>query len=291
MGPRWVAVTVLSLAFIGRAADAADCVFIPDMHWISQPGADYPKAPAEDTAECCDLCAARDGCAGAVFQIARKQCWFKDKATALKANEQKMDGNTACLLGKYATPAEKAEGTEADDGVGDTGGMTFVIVLAVAGAAYVGGGVMHATKSGAPVSLWSHPHASRWESVVGLVQDGIAFSRGHKGRGGGRGGGGGSGSYAPVKDNSARQKPSGSNKGEGKDSGTKSSKRKEGKERSHEKRQRSPQSGKSMHDAADAARSEPAPAVTAAPVTAEVAPAKPSGTAAGGGGRWVHLPG
>jgi hypothetical protein len=143
----WIEVTVLSLALIGRATDAADCVFINDMHWIGKPGATYEKTPAKDEAECCDLCATRAGCAGAVFQIANKECWFKDKATATKANEQRLDGNSACLLGEYATPAEKAEGTEADDGVGDTGGMTFVVVLVVAGAAYVGGGVMHAAKS------------------------------------------------------------------------------------------------------------------------------------------------
>ena len=139
------------------------------------------------------------------------------------------------------------------------------------------------------MSLWSHPHASRWGSVVGLVQDGIAFSRDQKGRGGGRGGGGGGGNYAPVKD--AREKHGGSKKGERKESGKMSSKRKEGKKRSHEKRQRSPQGGKDMHDAADATRSEPAPAATAAPVAAEAAPAEAGGTAAGGGGRWVHLPG
>ena len=67
----------------------------------------YPSAPARDEDECCDLCAAHEGCVGAVYGRQNPRtggkpdyCWFKDAATAVQANEEKREGNSACLLGK-----------------------------------------------------------------------------------------------------------------------------------------------------------------------------------------------
>eukprot|EP01046_Picozoa_sp_COSAG06_P025192 COSAG06_NODE_2102_length_7592_cov_14.509676_8_plen_427_part_00 len=65
-------------------------------------------------------------------------------------------------------------------------GMEFLLLAAVLGAAYVGGGIVLGSKQGAGgAGAKAHPHYSRWVEVHGLVQDGVAFVRG---------GGGGSGS-------------------------------------------------------------------------------------------------
>ena len=202
-----------------------DCVFIEDMHFKS--AGPYPHAPTLDKEHCCDLCHQTEGCAAGIFAKDPKgeedTCWFKDAATAIKANEEKRPGNTACVRGDYATAEEKQEGAESDDGVGEWGG-NFIKCLVGLGLLYVLGGVAYGRRTrsdGKSGLLWQwHPHWRQWGEVAGLVQDGVAFSRvGGRQRGGysevgpGAGSGGGSGNggrkdepHSPKREKKSSQK-------------------------------------------------------------------------------------
>ena len=57
-------------------------------------------------------------------------------------------------------------------------GVTFLIVLAVCTAFYVGGGVGFAHKTqGSDVAIHSHPHFAHWTQLRGLVVDGTIFAK------------------------------------------------------------------------------------------------------------------
>ena len=202
-----------------------DCVFIEDMHFKS--AGPYPHAPTLHKEHCCDLCHQTEGCAAGIFAKDPKgeedTCWFKDAATAVKANEEKRPGNTACVRGDYATAEEKQEGVESDDGVGEWGG-NFIKCLVGLGLLYMLGGVAYGRRTrsdGKSGLLWQwHPHWRQWGEVAGLVQDGVAFSRaGGRQRGGysevgpGAGSGGGSGNggrkdepHSPKREKKSSQK-------------------------------------------------------------------------------------
>jgi hypothetical protein len=58
-------------------------------------------------------------------------------------------------------------------------GEGFLLLVALGGTLYLGGGVALAAKSrGAALRLGSHPHAPRWVEVHGLCLDGVGYARG-----------------------------------------------------------------------------------------------------------------
>ena len=181
---RWLVTLVVLLLHVRpeRGVQGYDCVFIADMHFKSD--GPYPHAPSLHKEHCCDLCHETPGCVAGIFAKDPKgeedTCWFKDAATVTKANEEKRVGNTACVSGEYATAAEKEEGVESDDGVGEWG-KTFTKCVVGVSLAYVLGGIAYGrrTRSDGHSSLllqW-HPHWRQWEDLAALVQDGIAFSQ------------------------------------------------------------------------------------------------------------------
>ena len=156
---------------------------------------------------------------------------------------------------------------------GSDWGLSFLLLCGVCGGLYVGGGVAYRAKTqGQPAALASHPHWARWQELRSLVTDGADYARA-RARGGGGGGrrraaGGAKGGYGAV--DAADVAPSVGKEKKGK-----------GKKRSKEKRSGGEGGGSSRTPLTDA------------PAPAPVAPAAPSpaaGTAAGDGGRWVHVP-
>ena len=148
-------------------------------------------------------------------------------------------------------------------------GATFLILLALAATVYVGGGLLLARQRGSSpqLGLRAHPHAHLWLELAALCREGAVFVSNsgrppqRRGGGGERLLGGGEQSTGDRDSNPSR-KSKGSSKGSskrGSKSGTKSSK---GKVSSQQQ-------------------------VT--PPTAATAPAV--GSAAGGGGRWIHVEG
>ena len=84
-------------------------------------------------------------------------------------------------------------------------GSAFLLVLTLIGLGYFGGGLALGSKqgrkpagSGPMAALAIHPHCMKWHSLMGLVSDGVAFSRSRGARSGTRGGGGYSSLAAPV---------------------------------------------------------------------------------------------
>ena len=155
-------------------------------------------------------------------------------------------------------------------------GWTLVGLLLVGGAAYVGGGVAYGQRVGLGAGLQAHPHYTRMVELRALVDDGLAFARGgktsHKSRSRARGsGGGGYGAVDGVEEVDER-----SPKREKKE-------RKERKGKKEKKERRGEAERPRASDATATDKPAPAPAPAPAPVSA--------GTAAGDGGRWVHVPG
>ena len=109
--------------------------------------------------------------------------------------------------------------------------------------------------------LSPHPHSQLWLEIFGLATDGVNFVRGGGARGGGRRSGGGESPLLGVKP------------------------KKDKKEKSPSK------SSKSAKDKKDK-KEKGGTGNRLALMDAAVAPAAPDAleTAAGGGGRWVHLP-
>ena len=162
-------------------------------------------------------------------------------------------------------------------------GATLLLVLTVASCAYLVGGVGHAANTeGKPLRLSSHPHLALWAEVHGLVVDGVEFSRGRRGRGGYMYARVDEGGRADKRDEGAKEKGSARAKAGG---GGKQKKSRTSKERRREGADghgASPGSGTSKGAPAVEGRGDaPTPAPPPAPV---------EGTAAGGGGRWVHVP-
>ena len=176
-----------------------------------------------------------------------------------------------------------------DSGWGMMWGMTFLIFATVAGAAYVGGGILAGSKTGGGKGLSAHPHHGRWMELQGLVQDGVVFARARaQGRQPGRAGG----SVAPLLEVKEERRKSGGGSG-GKEKTSKSSAGKEKKESKESSSSgNSPKSSgerKSKRSSGDD-RGDAVVVPTAAAAAAAAAPAA-AGTQAGDGGRWVHVPG
>ncbi len=154
----------------------------------------------------------------------------------------------------------------------DTWAWVFVAVLLLSLAAYAGGGVMLARRSGGGrgQGLKVHPHYGRWVELAGLVSDGVAFARGqssgnrqgHGGKSAAFTGGSGDGKGARQAKKQKKQK--------------KESKEKQGKEGSLKEPLSPLPSGQSGSSGA---------AVRAA-VPSAAAPPATTATAAGDGGRW-----
>jgi len=272
------------------------CVFIEDMHFKS--AGPYPHAPTLHKEHCCDLCHQTEGCAAGIFAKDPKgeedTCWFKDAATAVKANEEKRPGNTACVRGDYATAEEKQEGVESDDGVGEWGG-NFIKCLVGLGLLYMLGGVAYGRRTrsdGKSGLLWQwHPHWRQWEEVAGLVQDGVAFSRaGGRQRGGysevgaGAGSDGGSGNSGRKDEPHSPKREKKSSQKDQRKKDSKDSKESRGSKESKQQRQQRSEDGRvepggpEQGQRAGSASTKPE---AGAPVSAPSA----------GGGRWVHVDG
>ena len=139
-------------------------------------------------------------------------------------------------------------------------GAPLLGLLLAAGAVYVGAGVAWAsnTAGGQGRGLAGHPHYRHWAAVHGLVMDGVAFVRG----GGRRRSGGQQAAHAREDDNGGQPHD---------------------RPRKQEKKERKPKAEK-------AKRAKPAKAADGLgePLAPEPPPVE---AAAGGGGRWVHVPG
>ena len=281
---------LLLVGFAATKTQSFDCVFIENMHFTSSK--QYPNSPAKSKEECCDLCHESETCAAGIFSEAKGKdptlCWFKPAAIVKPENEQKLLGNTACVRPEYATPAERAQGKEADDGV-DTRGTAVVIVLLGAMAAYAGGGLAIGHWQGRGSSsggLTAHPHYRQWKEVQGLVQDGLSWTvsggKSQQRRAGGHG-------YRDV--DSLAGAGGGENRDKherrGSEASRKSSKSaKSSRSKGKKEKKSSSGDGGSSSGGGGAVAAVPAPAVAAVPAPA---PAKAAGTASGGGGRWVHV--
>ena len=110
--------------------------------------------------------------------------------------EEKLEGNIACVGGEYATASERAQGTEADDGV--RAANVFLVCAAGAIVLYAVGGVALGYAQGRGRSLpkglglverlvGTHKHARQLRELRGLAMDGVGMVTGGRFGGGGQG--------------------------------------------------------------------------------------------------------
>ena len=161
---------------------------------------------------------------------------------------------------------------------GGSGGAVATALLLLMLCVYIVGGALLGRRSGEGGGgpfISAHPHYRRWLELHGLARDGLAFATGGKQ---GRAGSG----YRAVPDSPG---PSAEGQG-GSASGGKREKEKKRKRGKSGKRERSPRGREPPPEQPD-----PAPAPAAAEVVAGAggAAAGPKTTAAGSGGRWVHV--
>ena len=165
-------------------------------------------------------------------------------------------------------------------------GTQFLLLLAVAGGAYLAGGVFGPWSTGSRQGLAAkdmlrvHPHYLRWVEVGALVQDGVTYAKARR-----------SGRPMPQRSRAEQQEERG---GRG-DGGKRTDKRRKERREGGEKGERGASDGQGKRESRGSKKEKKAkgrepelaePLVSAAPA----APAPASGTAAGGGGRWVHVP-
>ena len=150
-------------------------------------------------------------------------------------------------------------------------GWSFVALVLVGGAGYLGAGAAFRHRQGAKGANLL-PHRQFWTEARALVADGVGFARGGR-----------RGAYSAVavgaeseeRERGERGNPKKKHKGKEKDKGSKD--KKEG--RSKASRSSKGGSVEPVASGGDGRRSEPAPAT-----------APEAGTSAGGGGRGVHQP-
>ena len=148
-------------------------------------------------------------------------------------------------------------------------GSPFLAMFLVFGAVYFGGGALYSAKvKGVRPGLDAHPHWHAWLELRSLVFDGFAFVRGG-GRGGGRRGVG----FEVVGDGGGRQQPAPPPAAPARRSkGPKAEKKeKTAKKINHKSSLLQPQQQQQVVVEVETARGHAA-----------------TGTAASGGGRWVH---
>ena len=136
--------------------------------------AGWPKGGFATQQECCDACAAAEGCAAAVWGSPpgpAALCWYKtadDVQHKGKPHAGKI--TVGCTL--------KA----ADGGPGGGGfGGTLLLLLSGCLAVYLGGGAALGWAQGrrpAAGLAQLHPHAHLWREWRGLIADGLSFSGG-----------------------------------------------------------------------------------------------------------------
>eukprot|EP01048_Picozoa_sp_COSAG05_P017078 COSAG05_NODE_2282_length_3288_cov_5.913452_1_plen_239_part_00 len=177
---------------------------------------------------------------------------------------------------------------------GSNWGTPFVAAVLCFSLVYVGGGILYGKLSSGKSDgqaeggrvLRAHPHHREWGSFVAFVADGIAFSRGKLG--GQRQG------YAKVSSvggskqaTVGKREASGCGGRRGNTSNTK--KKKHDKIQKNEKNKRKQSKQESKHDHGGSNSNDDAPGAGSASVADPEVKAV-VGTAAGGGGRWVHIP-
>jgi hypothetical protein len=160
-------------------------------------------------------------------------------------------------------------------------GAYFLLLLALIGGAYVGGGVglgMHSGRRRGKTAVEAHPHYERWLALAGLVSDGLHFTRS---RGGARAAD--REALLPRSAQGASHQPSAR--------GSKAGKKRSG-GRSGKRGTDHPSNGdletKSGSGESNQISTAPVKDDANSAVTQRTVAATP-GTAAGGGGRWVHL--
>ena len=168
-------------------------------------------------------------------------------------------------------------------------GWTLAAALLVCGAVYVGLGVAHGSRAGGKKpGLALHPHHDRWMELLALCADGAAFARGGARKPGAGyapvGGGSSSGVRSGRRNSAAKAGEDRQGRGDGDRS------RKKEKKEKGDKKERREKGGKGKRERRRGEREGDAVSAPPPPPTAP-APAPTAGTAAGDGGRWVHVPG
>ena len=168
-------------------------------------------------------------------------------------------------------------------------GAQLLLALALGGAAYVGGGVFGPFARGSREGLGGkelltvHPHYLRWVELGGLVQDGITYAKARR-----------SGRPMPPR---SRAEPRDEGRG-GRGGSSKRSKGRKGSDEGGERGERGGSDAEGQREDRGSKKEKKAKrrgkeAELAAPLVAAAAPAPApaaGGTAAGDGGRWVHVP-
>ena len=216
---------------------------------------------------CQALATAVDGLPGRSDVVCQTATWCHAEVDGAKLFDQAC----YCGLGTYwKAPSLAQTNTDATICVrfGTPWGTTFLMALVVFLVGYVGVGVGYSMRtSGAPASLRSHPHWARWQELRSLCTDGMAFAQ--------------SGGSTPPAGRGVRQ-PLGTEEGRARDAT---------KGKAKTKKDRSASDTKGVRGKKDERRgnfSESGATVEAATPAVHGAAA---GTVAGGGGRWMHVPG
>ena len=162
-----------------------------------------------------------------------------------------------------------------------TGWMLAAMIL-VGGGVYVGGGVLHGSKAGGKaVALASHPHYGQWQELRALALDGVAYARGRAR--------GATGGYETVRGAVS----SGARHGERPRQYSSNSGKQKGEKRPSSSSEKTSSKGTSKHSTNHRQKTQENDKTAVAPGTARAAPGAAleadSSSAAGGGGRWVHV--
>ena len=148
-----------------------DCSAASSPCFDAKVGAAMKVGSVEHQSACCAMCSQTADCAGWVI------------ASGVSAGTSPQDDKPFCWLKNAMTPVDKAPNRAHGKCVphyscAANWGVSFLAAFALCAAAYAGGGsVLGARTSGRAPSLRSHPHHSQWFTVVGLVSDGLAFTR------------------------------------------------------------------------------------------------------------------
>jgi hypothetical protein len=215
------------------------------------------------------------------------ECWCGDSINPASVQDSEAKCTTACT----GDPSKKCGGywlinvgqlSPAGCADSDLGWMIVGLLLGGSSLYVVLGTLFNMQSKGKPAGLQALPQLELWQSVGGLVQDGVGFSMSRlQGKRGGGGGGGGRSGYSKVRSEAY--------------GGSEKKEKKEKKDKSEKKGKKEKKESKK---ADSSSRAEPQQRSTA--VSAGVAPSAPAasaaaaeaaaGTAAGDGGRWVHVP-
>lgn len=258
---------------VPRCDGPCDCSAADSACFDPKVGASMKTGSLQHQAACCALCTATADCAGWVI------------ASGVNAGTSQ-DDKPFCWLKHELAPIDKAANRAHGKCVRSYScsfnwGITFLVWMGLCCAVYFGGGSVFAARtSGGALNLRAHPHYSHWIDLVGLVSDGVAWSRAavqgqsalttgpQRGVGGGR--------YTHVREHSSDD-----NTGGQKRRAADKSKNK----RNHKKGDKKQKSCKG--DAVDSASGSMSEGASEAAESLQSAVATGvAGTAAGGGGRW-----